>query len=257
MKNKTNIMLLLFISLTLAIAVPYSLKYDKELALTKIQLPNKEVEINQDTGNKKKEPIWYESSNIIIIGDSRMYAADKVVKDKSITFIAKNGATCNYLTDVAEKEVDKLMEEHPDEHYTIFFNLGINDLDYKEQGKKVDGIEICSASDYVKLYKRLKEKWQEHNLIFESVNPLDLEVLKVEKFGDRPMSDNDKVEEFNDFIREEVSKDNIYYCDTYTYLLNNGFESHDGLHYSDETSKAIIQQLKEYYQKQQDKLHTI
>ena len=248
-------MLVLFIFFSLIIAVPYAIKYDKSKVMTKVNIDNKE-EINQ--GIKKEEtPVWYDSSKIIIVGDSRMYGASKVVKDENIIFIAKNAVTCGYITETAEKEIDKLIEKNPDEHYTIFFNLGINDLDYKEQGKKVDGKEICSSSDYIKIYQKLRKKWKNHNLFFESVNPLDLEVLKKEKFKDRPMADNDKVAEFNKTIYEELEHDNFYYCDTYTYLLENGYVSPDGLHYDSATSKTIIEQVKKCYHKNQEKFNTI
>lgn len=255
MKYKTNIMLILLIFLSLVVAVPYAIKYDREMVLARARIDNDE-EVNHNI-KKEDTPVWYDSSKIIIVGDSRMYAASRVVKDENIIFIAKNAVTCNYIDETAEKEIDKLIEKNPDEHYTIFFNLGVNDLDYKEEGRTVDGKKICNASDYIDIYTRLRKKWKNHNLVFESVNPLDIDILKKGKFGNRPMTNNDKIAEFNSTIFNALEKDNFYYCDTYTYLLENGFESTDGLHYSDDTSKVIIEQLKKCHYEYQNKANTI
>lgn len=185
---------------------------------------------------------YYDTERMIIIGDSRMYAASKIIDDEDIIFIAKNGATCGYLHEVAEKEVDKILSENPDEHFTIFINLGVNDLNKVIRGYETDGKEICSAEDYVNDYKKLKEKWDEHNLFFASVNPINEE--KASEYEDM-YSNNKLVKEFNSYVSSNVFTDGVYYCDTYKILMNNGYETVDALHYEEDTSKEIISIIKE------------
>lgn len=188
-------------------------------------------------------PDYYDNERIIIIGDSRMYGASKVVNQKNIIFIAKNGATCNYLWQIAEKETDKILAENPDEHFSIFVNLGVNDLDAIAAGKSANGEYICDAKMYSDYYKALKEKWASHNLFFASVNPVDESVLKTGKYKDIKMTDNNQILEFNETIKKNVDDNNIFYCDIYSKLLKDGFSSPDGLHYSNDTSKKIIKNI--------------
>lgn len=71
------------------------------------------------------------------------------------------------------------------------------------------------------------------NLVLLSVNPLDKE--KCDKYGydyDGVMSG---IEVFND----KLSETEYMYIDTYSYLMNNGFSTVDGLHYTDDTYRLI------------------
>ena len=66
-------------------------------------------------------------------------------------------------------------------------------------------------------------------IVFMSVNPIDESQFEYIK--------NSKVKEFNETL--EASFTDIVYIDTCTYLLENGFESFDGVHYGPSTSKDI------------------
>lgn len=225
--------------------------YDKKKALEKRENSNEEFTQKEI---KDSGPKYFDNERIIIIGDSRMYGASKVVNDEGIIFVAKNGARCNYLWESAEIEVDKFLEENPEEHFTIFVNLGVNDLDIISQGAEPDGKNVCNMEQYANYYKTLKEKWAAHNLFFTSVNPVDEEILKTGKFKDSKMTDNEKISEFNEYLFKELHASGIYYCNTYDVLMEKGFESPDGLHYSNETSKEIVKLVKECNQvKKQEK----
>lgn len=201
---------------------------------------------------------YYDASRSIVIGDSRMYLASKIIKDNDILFVAKNGATCNYLWETAEKETDKILEENAGEHFNIFINLGVNDLNRIEKGTIPDGKYTCNGKMYSDYYLKLKEKWSEHNLFIISVNPVDKENL--EKGKHKNGTNNDKIKEFNNEILKEIESSGIYYCDTYSQLLEEGFESSDGLHYSDNSSKRIIEKLKkcsEEYERKKKKIQNM
>jgi len=193
---------------------------------------------------------YYDTERIIIIGDSRMYNASKVVKDDGIIFIAKNGATCNYLWETAEKKVDEILEENPDEHFTIFINLGVNDVIRIARGIEDDGKKICNASQYSEYYIKLKEKWNDHNLFFESVNPFDEEFAKKRN---KNYSSNETINQFNLDLLSKIEEKGIYYCDTYQTLMEDGFDTKDSLHFTDSTSKKIIKDVRkcDLYRKDQ------
>ncbi len=240
MRNREILMGFLLLIITLSLFIIAN-NYDKKEALK-----NKEEEKtvgDEDLNNSPTIPKYYDSNRIIIVGDSRMYAASKVVQKEGLTFIAKNAVTCNYLWETVEPEVDKLIAENPEEHFTIVFNLGVNDLNSIEVGNTPDGKHICDYSQYADYYKYFKKKWNQHNLFFASVNPVNEEILRTGKFKTRKMTNNGSIEEFNQNIRGEIESEEIFFCNTYAFLLENGFESPDGLHYSDNTSKNIIENI--------------
>ncbi len=191
-------------------------------------------------------PEYYSSNKILIIGDSRMVGASKVVSLDNVFFVAKNGTTCNYLWEEAVPEAEAILKQYPDDHFTIFLNLGINDLDrweWENRQKEVDSKTICDADTYADYYIKLKEKWPTHNFFFVSVNPLDEDVLKSGKYKDLKMSTNQKVEEFNAKVASKVTEKDTFYCDTFHQLIDEGYETTDGLHYSEETYKDIIEKI--------------
>ena len=58
----------------------------------------------------------------------------------------------------------------------------------------------------------------------------------------------DRIERFNDSIRDDLV-DSIGYIDSYTYLMENGYSSFDGLHYGKETNCKIH----DYFVEEMDK----
>ena len=197
----------------------------------------------QETTNSNTNYL-YQSENILIIGDSRMYDASKIFEEEHLFFVAKSGSTCNYLWEEAEAQADAILSKYPDEHFSIFINLGVNDLNLVA---KLDNQIVCDAETYANYYLKLKEKWNQHNLFFVSVNPVDEKILKTGKYKGKSMTNNKAIEEFNEKIVSIVKDYNIHYCDTYTSLLMNGFGSMDGLHYSDESTHEIVESIKNCY----------
>ena len=107
------------------------------------------------------------------------------------------------------------LKEKVQENSIIIINLGINDL-YK-------------LNQYVEYYNKIPEMFPNNMIVFMSVNPIDESQF--------PYIKNSKVEEFNNTLKDSFT--NIIYIDTYSYLMENGFESFDGVHYGPSTSKAI------------------
>lgn len=227
MKNKIFLFVLLFITVVL---VFYTCEEKNRKELLQKEEENKIVYE------------YYDTENIIIVGDSRSYAASKIIKEENLYFVAKNGATCNYLWETAVEEVNKILEEHSEEHFNILINLGVNDLNKQD---KRDGEKICNAEDYANYYIKLKEKWMNHNVFFASVNPIDEELMKTGKYKDKNKRTNQMILEFNQEIKSLTENFGILYCDTFTKLMEEGFKSKDGLHYKDITTKEIVKKTKE------------
>ena len=55
-----------------------------------------------------------------------------------------------------------------------------------------------------------------------------------------------QIEEFNNTVSAGLSE-NVTYIDTYSVLMQDGFETTDSLHYTDETTKHLYELFKEYF----------
>lgn len=186
---------------------------------------NKEDKKDLEKDNITKEyKLKNKNDNFIFIGDSRTVGMSKVVDIKDyefITFIAEVGAGYDwFLSDGLPKLEHRL--NTTDLNYNIVLNLGVNDTH--------------NGSKYAKLYNKLELQYPNHNFIVVSVNPENEE--KMIESGYKFVG-NKYIEEFNKALKKDLSE-NIPYIDTYTDLIKNGFETRDGLHYSSETSKHIL-----------------
>jgi lysophospholipase L1-like esterase len=160
-------------------------------------------------------------SSITIVGDSRMVGlcSYKWYKNDKGTCIAKVGEGFKWFTSTALSEVSNLSNSK--KKYLVI-NLGVNDLG--------------NVDSYIKKYKELAgTTFKDINIFLLSVNPTKGKYDNL----------NSKIDTFNDGLSKLAKeKDNIVYCDTVNYLRNNGFNSSDGLHYNEETSKIIYGQVK-------------
>ena len=160
-------------------------------------------------------------NEITIIGDSRMVGlcGYKWYKEESGTCIAKTSMGYNWLIDTALSEVNKLSDN---KKKNIVVNLGVNDLGHIDK--------------YIDKYRELSNGlWKNYHIFLLSVNPTK---------GKRDDL-NSRIVTFNNKLKDGLKGyANVTYCDSYSYLKNNGFESGDGLHYKETTSKTIYEQIK-------------
>ena len=70
---------------------------------------------------------------------------------------------------------------------------------------------------------------------YDSVNPVDPGVFT-----------NEQIEAFNSTVSAGLSE-NVTYIDTYSVLMQDGYETTDTLHYTDETTKHLYELFKEYF----------
>ncbi len=172
------------------------------------------VKVNQKSGEQDVD-----SSNITIVGDSRMVGlcSYKWYKNDKGTCIAKVSMGYSWLVSTAIPEVAKVSKKK-----NIVVNLGVNDLG--------------NVDNYIKKYKELANgDWKNSNIFLLSVNPTKGKYDNL----------NSNITKFNDKLKSFAKeKSNVIYCDSYNFLKNNGFGSSDGLHYNEETSKIIYSQIK-------------
>lgn len=172
-------------------------------------------------------------NKIIVIGDSRMSLIDddsELEKPNNMQFIAKSGMTIDWFKKDALDKLDNIIEDD-DNGYHIIVNMGVNDLNYKQY--KGDDI----ASDYFELYSDLASKYPKAKIYILSVNPIDEEVINNSLDNNRT---TEEIELFNKTVQRKLGDDNkknMYYCDSYNKL---DFKTKDGLHYTQDTNREII-----------------
>lgn len=141
------------------------------------------------------------------IGDSRTVGMSQFV---SITRFAECGMGLNWFLENAET-----IYEYRDQ--TIVINLGVNDLG--------------NVYNYLNTFRNMPEEFVQSNYIYiMSVNPVD--EVKERQYG--YIVSNAAIENFNSIIRDNL-RDDFYFIDTYSYLINDGFSTVDGLHYDGNT----------------------
>lgn len=154
--------------------------------------------------------------SFIFVGDSRTVGMrDALFRDggtDSCSFIAKSGEGFHWLYHDGIVELEEALRENP--YATVIFNLGVNDLREAEQ--------------YISFYQELFSVYHDPSFYIMSVNP----VIDEKCSG----ASNEEIEAFNKRMQEEFPG---RYLDCYGYLLEYGFETVDGLHYSNDTYRAI------------------
>lgn len=152
----------------------------------------------------------------VFIGDSRTVGMDKSVEDNdNEKYIAKGSMGYNYLEETAWAEFEKLVEENSGKEINAVVNFGVNDLSNEEKYAEFINEKIKTLPDNV-------------SVSWASVNPVKGNYVKLKE----------RIETFNEQLKTDLDS-SIGYIDSYTWLMENGFSSSDGLHYSAETNKSI------------------
>lgn len=128
------------------------------------------------------------------------------------TCIAMEGEGYRWFYNEGIVQLEETLSENP--RQIVIFNLGVNDLE--------------EITNYISLYQALFEAYPQTSFHIMSVNPVD----EAQFDG----VSNEEIEAFNSQMREAFS---CQYLDCYAYLLREGYETVDGLHYSGETYRSI------------------
>ncbi len=163
-----------------------------------------------------------DSSNVILIGDSKTAQMRSVVDSSKATWIAEEGAGYEWFTGIATPIVDKLNLSGK----KIYIMTGINDL-------IISG--FSSYQSYVYFTYTKAQEWESlgAEVIFVSINPIQY----YENVS------NEIICQYNNSIKESLPG-NIEYLDIYSMLCNWGqYVTVDGLHYDANTYRVIYSGL--------------
>ena len=151
----------------------------------------------------------------VFVGDSRvvgMETASDLVGKGAISYLGKVGAGYSWLS----SECINTIQDY--ENVNIVLCFGVNDLG--------------NIENYVTLYRTLMDTNQNVDWWVLSVNPVD--EGKESQYGYSVR--NFSIEDFNARLQEEFSD---IYIDSYSYLLDSGYATVDGVHYTPETYRNI------------------
>ena len=156
-----------------------------------------------------------EMASILWVGDSRTAGMRNALATLGITdsctFIAKDGEGFRWFKESALPELNAALSQNPDT--IVVSNMGVNDL--------------ADLDAYISLYYELFDQYPDTRFYILSVNPAD---------EDCTMVSNRDIETFNAGMYAEFPS---RYLECYNYLKQTGYETVDGLHYTEETYQKI------------------
>ena len=181
---------------------------------------------------------------VIMVGDSRTVRMRQALAAQNcganmngVRFVSASGQGLKWFKDEGYRHLInqiKHIRVSSSKPVAVVFNLGVNDL-YR-------------ISDYVVYMNELAPELEKMNckLYYMSVNPIN--GVMIEKTGRLSLRKEADVREFNDRIKTGL--DDYTYIDTYSWLMQNGFgtsngvngkdsSEDDGLHYTVKTYKRI------------------
>lgn len=162
----------------------------------------------------------------IYLGDSRFVGMDNVIHmdDMDYTFtVAKVGQGLRWLEDVAEDEIKEIIDNNPEvDNWVIITGLGINDY--------------WNIDRYIEYYDNIDYA----QVIIESVNPVEKSKCDIYGYNYSDLSNGAIM--FNEKI-----KDTDYpFIDTYSSMIEKGFSTADGVHYTSDTYQFIYDSINLY-----------
>lgn len=165
-----------------------------------------------------------EPTGTIFIGDSRFVGMDGAVDIEGTNnqfVVAQVGEGLTWFKSNGMRQVKKIRKENSAlTHWRYVFCLGVNDL--------------WDIDAYLDEYDALRED-PDVELILVSVNPV----------KNYPSITNSDIEDFNAKVKDYADENGLQYIDTYDALIDMGFSSTDGLHYSDSTYQDIYDIISE------------
>lgn len=166
-------------------------------------------EVNVNDTSVKDEIQGY-----IFIGDSRFVGMDMVCSISDIKnnyVIAEVGKGYSFFEETALPKIEEIISENKEvKHWNFVIGLGINDLDNLEK--------------YIESYEHFAA---EHKTVYiVSVNPVEYHSYIT----------NEAIERFNDTLSK---LENIHYINTFDYMIDTGYSTQDGVHYTNETYDKI------------------
>ena len=152
---------------------------------------------------------------ITFVGDSRTVGMQMNCPDG--LYICKCGEGYRWLV---SEETSQSVNQAARSSDIFVFNLGVNDLH-----------NVCLYADYI---REFTEKYPGAMVAYMSVNPIDNQ--KAKEHGYR-VTDEQAVA-FNEKLRELLPQ-GVLWINTHDFLMEGGYETSDGIHYTAETYEDI------------------
>lgn len=151
---------------------------------------------------------------ILFAGDSRTEGMGRAMRSRGsddCIYIARSGEGYQWFSEDGLPLLERRIRQNPSA--PVVFNFGVNDM---------ENIDL-----YLALYHKLEADYPDTPFWYLSVNPVkeDLEDIQL-------LVSNEDIAQFNRVLRSEFPG---RYLDSNSLLKKKGFESVDGLHYSDDT----------------------
>lgn len=156
----------------------------------------------------------------VFVGDSRYVAMESLMMSNDI-LIAQNGQGRYFLSSNMD-----VIKSYANADTRIIVGLGVNDI-------------AAGTADYVDMLARLKEE-TEAEVYYMLINPTNDDACAASGYS----VNNVDISNFNAKITAELEPYGIKIIDVNTYLWNTGFETFDGLHYTEPTYQRIYKYLK-------------
>lgn len=203
------------------IDLPFMLEKENSDVLIKIVddkgISTKKKDESENVNRKNKDYAKY-----VFVGDSRFVGISKYSTSDKDVFIAKVGEGYNYLIQQMSN-----IKYQCDENTALIIGLGVNDAH-------------VNCDKYIATINEMAET-MDCQIYFVSVNPVD----EVQAAACGYNVSSESVDSFNNAIRTQ-SDDSVVYIDTNTYLQDNGYETHDGLHYAEYVSEDLYNYIKAF-----------
>ena len=153
-------------------------------------------------------------NKFVLVGDSRFVGQENYnLTNSKTTYIAKVSQGLTYL-----KNQETKMKSYDSSKTAYVINMGVNDL--------------YNANNYVTYINDLAKNYK-GDIYFLSVNPVD--EAKSSSYGYKVS--NKDIESFNKTLKNGLK--NVTYIDSYNYLKQNGYDTADGIHYTQKTYEKI------------------
>lgn len=152
------------------------------------------------------------STGYIFAGDSRLIGMDLITSFSSSSNMWKVGEIAkgyNYLSNNVISQIESIKGSNPQiTNWVEVYTFGINDP--------------ANMEKYAQFYR---ERGMNNKVVLVSLNPIERHSSIT----------NEQIFDFN----QKLIMTGLPYIDTYNYLMNNGFSTTDGVHYSNDTYRMI------------------
>ena len=148
----------------------------------------------------------------LFVGDSRTVQMKMAVGSTDKAYIAQVGEGYSYFKNTALSEIPS----YAGNGTSMIINFGVNDL--------------ANAGKYIKLVNNNIDAWTEAGITvyYAAVTPV----------GETASVTNAQIESFNSRLQSELDP-RVNWIDGYSYLMQTGFSTPDGLHYSADTYRNL------------------